>query len=479
MPNNLTIAQNLILNPAGLTIDDLSLVLPKACGSQIDFADIFCQYVRSESWFLDESIVKGGHFNIDCGIGIRSVSGVKSGLAYVTDISKENLQEAAQKARSIVNSYGQGCVSVAHKISDHHLYPAIDPLSSLTDKEKISLLQEADHEARLDPRIKRVSISLSGIYEVVLIINSEGTIAADVRPLVHFNVRVIAEQNGRRESGSAGFGSRAGYQFFTHQHSILDYVHKATEVALLNLEALPSPAGLMPVVLGAGWPGVVLHEAVGHGLEGDFIRKKTSTFTGKIGQKVASDACTIIDDGTLPGKCGSLNIDDEGTVTQRNVLIENGILKGYMQDHLNAKLLRSKLTGNGRRESYNCIPIPRMTNTYMLGGNYSPEEIIGSVEKGIYAVNFSGGEVDITSGKFVFSSSEAYMIEKGVVTYPIKGATLIGDGPSVLTKVSMVGNDWQMDPGIGTCGKDGQSVSVGVGQPTLKIDELVVGGTEC
>lgn len=478
MNETLSIARHFLLEPAGLTEQQLGSVLGQMLGSQIDSADLYFQATQHESWMLEDGKVKEGGYSIDRGVGVRAISGEKTGFAYSDDIIMPALTEAAQAARSIARQGTEGRVKAWNSVNGLQLYAPANPLGSLTSAAKIDLLEKVDAEARrLDSRVKEVFVSLAGEHDVVMVLNSEGQLAADIRPLVRLNVSVIVEENGRRETGSAGGGGRSEYSFFFEQERALGYAREAVRQALVNLEAVAAPAGTMPVVLGPGWPGVLLHEAIGHGLEGDFNRKGTSAFTGKIGQRVASPLCTIVDDGTLPGRRGSLNVDDEGTPAERTVLIENGILKGYMQDKLNARLMKTQPTGNGRRESYASLPLPRMTNTYLLAGPHDPQEIIASVEKGLYAVNFGGGQVDITSGKFVFSASEAYLIENGKVTRPVKGATLIGNGPDVLTRVSMLGNDLKLDTGVGTCGKDGQSVPVGVGQPTLKVDALTVGGT--
>ncbi|MGB6975855.1 MAG: metalloprotease TldD [Gammaproteobacteria bacterium] len=478
MQQPLLMAQQALLAPADLTEDKLQSVLNRMLGKNIDLADIYLQTLCHESWSLEDGIVKDGAFNVERGVGIRVVSGEKTGFAYADDIHLPALQQAADAARSITQAGSEGKVAAWRQESGHTLYPVLNPLGTLTENQKIELLQRIDAEARrYDPRVIQVMISLSGTHEIILIMNSEGILTADVRPLVRLGVSVIAEQAGRREHGYAGGGGRSGYEFFLEQELALSYAREAVQQALVNLEAIPAPAGTMPIVLASGWPGVLLHEAVGHGLEGDFNRKGSSAFANRLGTRVAAPGCTVVDDGTLPGRRGSLNIDDEGTPTQCTVLIEDGILRGYMQDKLNARLMNTQPTGNGRRESYAHLPIPRMTNTYMLPGKYTPEEIIASVDRGLYAVNFAGGQVDTTSGKFVFSTSEAYLIEKGKITRPVKGATLIGNGPDVLTKVSMLGNDLKLDGGIGTCGKDGQSVPVGVGLPTLRVDALTVGGT--
>lgn len=479
MTNNyFDIAKHDLLDPAGITDGQLQQVLGKILGSTIDNADLYFQSSYSESWVLEDGIIKGGSYNIDRGVGVRAMSGEKTGFAYSDDILLPSLEEAAKAAKSITHEGGHHAIKSHQWSQKHHLYLPKNPLNSLDENEKIALLQRIDRETRkLDPRIIQVNVALASEYETILVMASDGHLAADVRPLVRLNVSVIVEQNGRREQGYAGGGGRFDYQYFLEEDRGLAYGKEAVRQALINLEAIDAPAGMMPVVLGPGWPGVLLHEAVGHGLEGDFNYKGTSVFSGKMGEKVASALCTVVDDGTLPNRRGSLNIDDEGTPTQCTVLIENGVLKNYIQDKRNARLMGMQSTGNGRRESYAHLPMPRMTNTYMLSGKSDPEEIISSVKKGIYAVNFGGGQVDITSGKFVFSASEAYLIENGKVTAPVKGATLIGNGLEVMNKISMVGNDLQLDTGIGVCGKDGQSVPVGVGQPTLLVDMLTVGGT--
>jgi TldD protein len=446
----------------------------------VDYGDLYFQYSRHESWSLEEGKVKSGSHSIEQGVGVRAVAGEKTGFAYSDEIMLPALLEAAGAARAIVQQGAQGRVPAAFRGEvGRQLYRSDDPLASLPDDAKVKLLERVEKEARAqDPRVKQVMASLASTHEVVLVVRSDGVIAGDVRPLVRLNVTVIVEQDGRRESGSHGGGGRFAYDYFNQEERALSYAREAVRQALVNLDAVEAPAGTMAVVLGPGWPGILLHEAIGHGLEGDFNRKGTSAFAGRVGERVASEQCTVVDDGTIPDRRGSLNVDDEGTTTQKTVLIENGILKGYMQDTLNARLMGVAPTGNGRRESYAHLPMPRMTNTYMLAGKFDPKEIIASVDKGLYAVNFGGGQVDITSGKFVFSASEAYLIENGKITRPVKGATLIGNGPDVLTRVSMVGSDLQLDPGVGTCGKEGQSVPVGVGQPTLRIDGLTVGGTQ-
>ncbi len=479
MTNHLEIAKASLLEPADLSERTLEQILAGMLGNQVDAADLYFQSSHNESWVLEDGIVKEGAHNIERGVGVRALSGEKTGFAYSDDILLPTLESAASAAKSIAKRGQEGQVKAWAPTAPRILYPSMDPLSSLTDDEKVNLLREVDEKARsLDKRITQVIVSLAGSYEVVLIAATDGTFAADVRPLVRMNVSVIAEEDGRREQAHSGGGGRGDYRQFLENNLAFDYAEEAVRQALLNLKAVPTPAGPMPVVLGPGWPGVLLHEAVGHGLEGDFNRKGSSAFSGRVGQRVATPLCTVVDDGTIEGRRGSLNIDDEGTSSQYNVLIEEGILKGYMQDKLNAKLMGQSSTGNARRESYAHVPMPRMTNTYMLAGPHDPQEIIESVDQGLYAVNFGGGQVDITSGQFVFSASEAYLIEGGKVTTPVKGATLIGHGPEVLTKVSMVGHDLELDTGVGVCGKEGQSVPVGVGQPTLKVDSMVVGGTE-
>ncbi len=478
MSDSLTIARQLLLSPGGLGDNDLAAVLAQAMGPGIDSADLFFQVSRHEGWMLEDGLVKESSHNIERGVGVRAISGEKTGFAYSDQIILPALSEAAHSARAIARAGQQGRVQAWSAAHTGQLYLPLDPLETLTAQEKVDFLHQLDAEARRqDPRVTQVIASLSGVHEVILIAASDGTLAADVRPLVRVNVSVVVEQGDRREQGSAGGGGRVDYGQFVNGDRGLSFAREAVRQALVNLEAVDAPAGSMPVVLGPGWPGVLLHEAVGHGLEGDFNRKGSSAFSGKVGQRVASKYCTVVDDGTHPDRRGSLNIDDEGTPSQHTVLIENGILKGYMQDKHNAGLMGKRSTGNGRRESYAYPTLPRMTNTYMLPGEFDPQEIIASVDKGLYAVNFGGGQVDITSGKFVFSASEAYLIEKGKVTRPVKGATLIGNGPDVMTRVSRVGNDLKLDEGVGTCGKEGQSVPVGVGQPTLLIDNLTVGGT--
>ncbi len=467
-----------MLAPAGLEERHLSDALGSVLNGAIDYADLYFQVSRQESWTLEDGVIREGSFSNEQGVGVRAVSGEKTGFAYSDDLVLPALQRAGNAARAIARGGDAGRVAVWQRASAPALYPATDPTTSMSDADKTALLSRIDKETRaMDSRVEQVILSLTSCQDLVLVAASDGTLAADVRPLIRFNVSVILEDGGRREQGYAGGGARADLAYFLEGDKPLEYAREAVRQGLVQLESVPAPAGTMPVVLGPGWPGVLLHEAVGHGLEGDFNRKGTSAFTGRIGQRVASDLCTIVDDGTILNRRGSLSVDDEGTPGQYNVLVENGVLRGYMQDKLNARLMGVEPTGNGRRESYAHIPMPRMTNTYMLAGPHEPGEIIESVEKGLYAPNFGGGQVDITSGKFVFSASEAYLIEKGKITAPVKGAMLIGDGPEALTKISMVGNDLQLDTGVGTCGKEGQSVPVGVGQPSLKIDELTVGGT--
>jgi TldD protein len=475
--NPLQIARQALLAPSGLDEGRLTRVLGTLMGHAIDSADLYFQLAREESWSLEDGIVKEGSHSIEQGVGVRAIAGEKTGFAYSDEIVLPALEEASRAARAIARQGSTHPVQAWKARAGHQLYLPIDPLVTMSDADKVSLLSRIDAETRqVDPRIVQVMASLSALHEVVLVVNSNGVMAADVRPLVRINVSVIAEQRGRREQGFSGGGGRFGLDAVTFERAFA-HAREAVRQALVNLDAVPAPAGTMPVVLGPGWPGVLLHEAIGHGLEGDFNRKGTSAFTNRIGERVASELCTVVDDGTLAGRRGSLNIDDEGTPTRCTTLIERGVLRGYLQDTLNARLMGMAPTGNGRRESFAHVVMPRMTNTYMLAGPHDPDEIIRSVRKGLYAVNFGGGQVDITSGKFVFSASEAYLIENGKVTVPVKGATLIGNGPDVLTRVSMVGSDLELDEGVGVCGKEGQSVPVGVGQPTLKIDALTVGGT--
>jgi len=477
-PNPLKIASKLLLKPYDLDFEDLDKVFGKLFRHKLDYADLYFQYHRSEAWSLEEGIVKSGSFNIEQGVGVRAITGEKTAFAYSDDISLKALKDAADATRAIADSGRRKTHKVeAAKKSPAALYIPDNPQGSLDDVAKVKLLERLEAMARAeDPRVREVMASLVGSWEVVMVARSDGHLAADVRPLVRVSVTVIMEENGRREQGSGGGGGRYDYSYFSDE-VLTGFARAAVHQARVNLGAGPAPAGLMTVVLGNGWPGILLHEAIGHGLEGDFNRKESSAFAGRIGQQVAAKGVTVVDDGTLPDRRGSLTIDDEGNPTQRTVLIEDGILTGYMQDTLNARLMGVKPTGNGRRESFAHLPLPRMTNTIMLAGQHEPAEIIASVKNGLYAANFGGGQVDITSGKFVFSTSECYLIEDGKVTRPVKGATLIGNGPDCLTRVSMIGNDMALDPGVGTCGKDGQSVPVGVGQPTLRIDGLTVGGT--
>ena len=475
----LATARQLLLQPFGLDESHLAQALAEIRAHRVDDADLYFQYTRSEGWSLEEGIVKTGSFSIDQGVGVRAVSGEKTAFAYSDDISLASLLDAAHTVRAISAAGKSGRARAAtQKIAkSRSLYPEIDPIATLDSTAKVQLLEKVEQRARAqDPRVVQVMAGLAGEYDVVLVARADGTLAADVRPLVRLSVTVIAQQGQRREIGSAGGGGRFGLAYFDDAQ-IAQYVREAVNAALVNLEARPAPAGEMTVVLGPGWPGVLFHEAVGHGLEGDFNRKGSSAFSGRIGQRVAAKGVTVLDDGTIADRRGSLNVDDEGQASQRNVLIEDGILKGYIQDALNARLMGVAPTGNGRRESYAHIPMPRMTNTYMLGGDKDPQEIVASIKKGLYATNFGGGQVDITSGKFVFSASEAYWVENGKILYPVKGATIIGSGPESLKKISMIGNDMRLDSGVGTCGKEGQSVPVGVGQPTLRIDGLTVGGT--
>ena len=475
----LSVARKLLLEPYGLDESHLSHALAQIRTHQVDDADLYFQYTRAEGWSLEEGIVKTGSFSIDQGVGVRAVSGEKTAFAYSDDISMAALLDAARTVRTIAASGGNKSVQIPkHSVpGTRSLYSEHNPIASLGSAEKVALLEKIEKMARAkDPRVVQVMAGLASEYDVVLIARADGLLAADVRPLVRLSLTVIAEQGPRREVGSSGGGGRFGLAFFD-QTLLEQYVNEAVQAALTNLEAQAAPAGEMTVVLGSGWPGILLHEAIGHGLEGDFNRKGSSAFAGKIGQRVAAKGVTVLDDGTLADRRGSLNVDDEGNTTQSNVLIEDGILKGYIQDTLNARLMGVAPTGNGRRESYAHVPMPRMTNTYMLSGDKTPQEVIASVKKGVYASNFGGGQVDITSGKFVFSASQAWWVENGKLMYPIKGATLVGNGPDALTRVSLVGNDMALDSGVGTCGKEGQSVPVGVGQPTLRIDGLTVGGT--
>ena len=475
----LAIAKALLLTPFGLNESHLSRALAEIKAYKVDEADLYFQYTRSEGWSLEEGIVKTGSFSIDQGVGVRAVSGAKTAFAYSDDISNASLLDAARTVRSISTAATGAKTKIASKkiAGTRSLYPDLDPISTLDSSTKVALLGKVEKLARAkDPRVAQVMAGLASEYDVVMVARADGTLAADVRPLVRLSVTVIAEQKGRREVGSAGGGGRFGLAYFDDA-MIGKYVDEAVKAALTNLESRPAPAGEMTVVLGPGWPGILLHEAIGHGLEGDFNRKGSSAFSGRIGERVAAKGVTVLDDGTIADRRGSLNVDDEGNTSQRNVLIEDGILKGYIQDAMNARLMGVAPTGNGRRESYAHVPMPRMTNTYMLAGDKDPQEIVASIKRGLYATNFGGGQVDITSGKFVFSASEAYWVENGKILYPVTGATIVGNGPDALTRVTMIGNDMQLDSGVGTCGKEGQSVPVGVGQPTLRIDGLTVGGT--
>ena len=476
--STLTLAQTRLLVPGGLDPSGLDRAFGALLGPGIDFGDLYFQHARRESWSVEDGIVKDGAHSIEQGVGVRAISGEKTGFAYSDDINADALRLAAGSARAIARDGAAHVPGQLVHTGGHVLYPALDPVDGMDNEHKVEQLRALDRWLRAaDPRVVQVSVSLSGGVDTVLVARSDGVLAADVRPLVRLNVQVIVEQGGRRESGYAGGGGRYGYEELFSGGRPQALAHEALRQALVNLEAIDAPAGTFPVVLGPGWPGVLLHEAVGHGLEGDFNRKGTSTYAGRMGQRVAAPGVTIVDDGTLAGRRGSLNIDDEGAPTRCTPLIEDGVLVGYMQDSLNARLMGMAPTGNGRRESYASVPMPRMTNTYMLGGDKAPEEIVAGLKRGLYATNFGGGQVDITSGKFVFSASEAYWVEKGKILYPVKGATLIGNGPDAMTRVSMIGNDLALDSGVGTCGKDGQSVPVGVGQPTLRIDGLTVGGT--
>jgi len=481
----MNIVEKSLLSDSHIDEEMLSKTLKSMMGRQVDYADLYFQASQHETWVLEDGIVKEGSYNIERGVGVRAISGEKTGFAYSDDITPEALQQAADAAKGIADSGTGATVKAFSRQSPIEVYQSVEPLGSLTQEQKIDLLHQIEAHARqVDSRVKQVIASISGVYETILVSASDGTFGTDIRPLVRLNCSVLVEENGKRERASAGGGARTDYSYFfevevgDNKPRYLAYAEESVRQALVNLVAIEAPAGTYPVVLGAGWPGVLLHEAVGHGLEGDFNRKGSSAFSGKVGQQVTSELCTIVDDGTLANRRGSISIDDEGTPGQYNVLIEKGILKGYMQDKHNAGLMGVKPTGNGRRESYAHLPMPRMTNTYMLAGESSPEDIIKSVKKGIYAPNFAGGQVDITSGKFVFTSSEAYLIEDGKITSPVKGATLIGNGPEAMKRISMVGNDLKLDAGVGICGKDGQSIPVGVGQPTLKVDEMTVGGTQ-
>lgn len=473
----LATAKSVLLDPWGLDESHMARALSEIFTHKVDYADLYFQYTCSEGWSLEEGIVKTGSFSIDQGVGVRAITGDKTAFAYSDNLSEQALLSSARVVRTIARQGAGRQKVVAGPEQRHQLYAPVNPVESMSAPDKVAMLERVERMARAaDPEIIQVMAGLAAEYDVIMVAGSDGRLVADVRPLVRLSVTVIAERKGRREMGHGGGGGRTGLAYFTDE-VLRGYVQRAVHEARVNLEARPAPAGQMTVVLGSGWPGILLHEAVGHGLEGDFNRKGSSVFAGRIGKRVASRGVTVVDDGTLPDRRGSLNVDDEGQPTQRNVLIEDGILKGYMQDSLNARLMGQAVTGNGRRESYAHLPMPRMTNTYMLAGQTPPEEIIASVEKGLYAVNFGGGQVDITSGKFVFSASEAYMIENGKVTYPVKGATLIGSGPEAMTQIALIGNDLKLDSGVGTCGKEGQSVPVGVGMPTLRMDGLTVGGT--
>mgnify|MGYP003633878377 CR=1 FL=1 len=476
--NSIDTLMSRMLEPAGLDERNLNATLGSMMKGGVDYADLYFQVSRQESWTLEDGIIREGSFSLDQGVGVRATSGEKTGFAYSDELVMPALQQAAGAARAIARQGQDLAVQAWSRRDVKPLYPRDDPTTSIDDEQKTAMLREIDVATRaMDKRVEQVIISLASSQDLVLIAASDGTLAADIRPLIRLNISVILEQDGRREQGYAGGGARTGLNYFLDGDIPMGFASEAVRQAIVQMEAVAAPAGTMPIVLGPGWPGILLHEAVGHGLEGDFNRKGTSAFSGKVGQKVASPLCTIVDDATLADRRGSLAVDDEGTPGRNTVLVENGVLKGYMQDKLNARLMGVEATGNGRRESFAHVPMPRMTNTYMLAGPHDPEEIIASVDKGIYAPNFGGGQVDITSGKFVFSASEAYLIENGKITVPVKGAMLIGDGPEALNKISMVGNDLQLDSGVGTCGKEGQSVPVGVGQPTLKIDEITVGGT--
>jgi len=463
-------------------LDDRSLgaALDAALERRVEYADLFFEYTSQDSVVLEEGIVKSGDRHLEQGVGVRAQVGERQGYAHTDEVSVESLQVAARTARAISSDAAQGGrAAVSARAAERDLYPVERPPTDVGVEAKIALVEQIDAYARSrDPRVAEVMASCVSQHRQVLIVGSDGTLAGDVRPLVRLNVQVIARDGKRREVGYQGCGGRSDFEALQEPARWREVVDEAVRAALLNLEAEPCPAGSMTVVLGPGWPGILLHEAIGHGLEGDFNRKGTSAFAGRLGERVAAPGVTVVDDGTLPGRRGSLNVDDEGTPSQRTVLIEDGILRGYLQDRLNARLMKMAPTGNGRRESYAHLPMPRMTNTFMLAGEDDPEDIVRSVQRGIYAVHFGGGQVDITSGKFVFSASEAYRIEDGRVGAPLKGATLIGNGPDVLQRVSRIGHDLALDRGVGTCGKDGQSVPVGVGLPTVRIDGLTVGGTQ-
>jgi TldD protein len=471
--------QGQLWGPSGIELGQVEALMGRLMSPSVDIGELFFQRQKSQSWSLEDGIVKDGSFSVDQGVGVRAVSGEKTGFAYAEDIVMPALHSATEAARSIARQGQERQIQAWRPAPQQARYGTVDPIASLPDADKVALLTRVDALARQqDPRVAEVNVRLSASHESMLVMASDGTLCADIRPLVRLDVSVIVAQDGRRERGFAGGGGRAELGMLADAEFAEDLAKEAVRTALVNLDARDAPAGPMTVVLGPGWPGVLLHEAVGHGLEGDFNRKGSSAFSGRVGELVASELCTVVDDGTLPGRRGSLSVDDEGCSTQETVLIENGVLKGYMQDKLNARLMNVASTGNGRRQSFAHLPMPRMTNTFMRPGAHDPEEIVASVKNGVYAVNFGGGQVDITSGRFVFSATEAYLIENGKVTAPIRGATLIGNGPEVMTRISMVGNDLALDGGVGVCGKDGQSVPVGVGQPTLKIDEVTVGGTQ-
>ena len=477
--DSLTIVDRELLQPAGLDLSQLDRALGALMTRQLDYGDLYFQFTRIETWTIEDGIVKDGTHSVDQGVGVRAVAGEKTGFAYSDQLDAPALKDAVEAARGIARTQGDGRGKALRTTPAEHRYPADDPSVSLDDADKVELLLRLDRETRaMDESVIQVIGSLASVYELILVLSSDGVLGADIRPLVRLNVSVITQKGDRREQGYAGCGGRGDLSLLTAPDRVRSLAAEAVRQASVNMEATPAPAGVMPVVLGSGWPGILLHEALGHGLEGDFNRKGTSAFSGLIGERVATSECTVVDDGTLEGRRGSLNMDDEGSPTQYNTLIENGILKGYMHDKLNARLMNTRSTGNGRRESFAYPPMPRMTNTYMLPGKHAPEDVIASVDKGIYTPNFSGGQVDITSGKFVFSASEAYLIENGKITAPVKGVMLIGNGPDVLTRVSMVSSNLELDPGVGTCGKEGQSVPVGVGQPTLRIDAMTVGGTQ-
>ncbi len=467
------------LGGSDLDVSRCESLLAGLMAPQVDAGELFFQKERQLSWILEDGKIKEGSFGVSGGVGVRAMSGEKTGFAYVDDISWDSLKPAVAAARAIVHSGSSGSVSGFERESFQAIHSLSDPIAGMSNEARVDVLRRVDETARaLDPRIVKVTVGLHATHEAMLVLCSDGTFSGDIRPLIRMNVGVIAERNGRRERGNAGGGGRREMSWLLEEDRCDQYAREAVRLALLNLDAVDAPAGAMPVVLGPGWPGVLLHEAVGHGLEGDFNRKGTSAFTGRIGTQVASPLCTVVDDATLADRRGSLRVDDEGTPGQRTVLIEDGVLRGYMTDKLNAKLMQADCTGNGRRESYAHLPMPRMTNTFMLPGAHEPEEVLGSVKRGLYAVSFGGGQVDITSGQFVFSTTEAWLVEDGRPTQPVKGATLIGMGSEVMQRVSMVGNDLQLDSGVGVCGKEGQSVPVGVGQPTLKVDEIIVGGTQ-